>query len=91
MPIRATKDLRSPAHQALITVLVACRNEARLTQRDLAAVLGKPYSWVNKIELGERGVSVLEFCHWAEACGLDPEVMFARFRAWLKGASRPVG
>lgn len=66
---------------------MACRNEARLTQRELAARLGKPYSFVNKIELGERGVSVLEFGAWAEACGLDPEVMYARFRAWLKGAS----
>jgi transcriptional regulator with XRE-family HTH domain len=43
-----------------------------MTQRDLAAALGKPPSFIGKIEAIERNVSVLEFVAWARAVGAEP-------------------
>lgn len=47
------------------------RLERELTQRDLAALLGKPQSYVSKIETGERAVSVGEFIELSQALKFD--------------------
>lgn len=77
-----SKGLRSRAHQTLLTVLIASRTEAGLTQRELAAKLGRPRSYISKIESGERIPRITEFCDIADALGVDPEVLFHRFRNW---------
>jgi transcriptional regulator with XRE-family HTH domain len=46
-----------------------------MTQRDVAAKLGKPPSFVGKVEAVERNLSVLEFLAWAKAVGVDPGAM----------------
>ena len=38
----------------------------------MAARLGKPQSYVSKVERGERRIDVIEFCQIAEALGRDP-------------------
>jgi transcriptional regulator with XRE-family HTH domain len=40
--------------------LIALRNEAGLSQAELAKRLGKPPSFVGKYELGERRLDVIE-------------------------------
>ncbi len=77
-----SKGLRSRAHRALLTVLVASRNEAKLTQRELAERLGKPRSYISKIESGERIPRITEFCDIALALKLNPELLFQRFWRW---------
>lgn len=62
----------SSRHHAIVTALIAARKAAGLTQRDVAARMGKPPSFVGKIESIERNISVLEFIEWAEAVGADP-------------------
>lgn len=62
----------SPHHRAVIASLVEARKAAGLTQRDVAAKLGKPPSFVGKIEAVERNLSVLEFIAWARAVDVDP-------------------
>jgi transcriptional regulator with XRE-family HTH domain len=74
--------LRSRGHRALITVLKASREEAGLTQRELADRLGKPRSFISKIESGERIPRINEFCDLAKAMKLDPELLFQRFWRW---------
>lgn len=49
-----------------------------MTQRDLAAALDRPPSYIGKIEAGERNVSVLELIAWAEALGAEPTTLFER-------------
>ena len=66
------KQLRSPRHRALIAALVAARQAAGLTQRQLAAQLKRSNSFVWKIEAGERQVNVLEFMEIARILGLLP-------------------
>jgi transcriptional regulator with XRE-family HTH domain len=55
------KQLRSPRHRALIAAIVAARQAAGLTQRQLAAKLKRSNSFVWKLEAGERQLNVLEF------------------------------
>lgn len=77
-----SKTLRSREHRALCAVLVATRREVRLTQAQLAERLGKPASFIAKIEIGERRLDVVEFTAIAKALKLDPRKMYERFLAW---------
>ena len=72
------KTLRSRGHRALIDILVEGRKQAGLTQRDLAARLKRPHSFIGRIEAGERRVDVIEFIEIARVMGLDPKHLFAR-------------
>lgn len=57
---------------ALIELLVAERARLGLLQKDLAAALGKPQSFIAKVEGGERRLDVAEFLDYAAALGIDP-------------------
>lgn len=72
------KSLRSRGHRVLCAVLAQTRSEAGLTQRDLAARLKRPHSYVAKIESGERRLDVLEFIEMARAMRVDPVKLFER-------------
>lgn len=63
-------------------MLVASRREAELTQAQLAERLGKPPSFIAKIEIGERRLDVVEFAAIAKALKLEPRKMFDRFLSW---------
>lgn len=52
--------------------LRALRDAAGLSQRDLAAKLDVPHSWVAKVEAGERRIDLVEFVWFVSACGKDP-------------------
>ena len=66
----------------MCAVLVASRREAELTQAQLAERLGKPPSFIAKIEIGERRLDVVEFAAIAKALKLEPRKMFDRFLSW---------
>ena len=72
------KTLRTRGHRTLIEILVAAREGAGLTQRDLAARLRRPNSFVGRMEAGERRVDVIEFIEIAKALGCDPKELFGR-------------
>jgi len=61
-----------------LNILVESREQAGLTQRDLAARLKRPHSFVGRIEAGERRVDVIEFIEIARVMGLDPKHLFAK-------------
>lgn len=44
--------------------------DARLTQQDLAAKLGKPQSFVAKYEKGKRRIEIVEFIKICDVLGL---------------------
>ncbi|WP_377806742.1 helix-turn-helix transcriptional regulator (plasmid) [Azospirillum sp. A29] len=48
------------------------RKAARLTQHGLATRLGKPQSYVAKVENRERRLDVIEFVTIARVLGADP-------------------
>lgn len=73
--IATSKSLRSTAHRALCALLVKAREDAGLTQIDVAKRLGKPQSFVSKYEGGERRLDVVEFLKVAKALDADPPAL----------------
>lgn len=78
-PKTLRKTLRSGENDTLIELLVSVRKEHGLTQRDLAALLKRPRSFVSRIEAGERRLDVVEFVAIAKALKIDPVELFTRF------------
>lgn len=64
--------LHTQAHRDLIKSLIEARKAKGLSQAQLAAILGKPPSYVAKVELCERRLDVLEFCAWAKELCDEP-------------------
>lgn len=67
-----SKSLRTNRHRVLCELLVEARNKAGLIQAELARQLGKPQSYVSKIEIGERGIDLVEFIALTGAMETDP-------------------
>jgi transcriptional regulator with XRE-family HTH domain len=65
------RSLFSEPYGELLRVLVSARRDAGLRQVDLAARLGKPQSFVSKVERGERRLDVVELIVVARAIGVD--------------------
>ena len=74
------KTLGSKRHKALIDLLVAKREAARMTQAELASRLGEYQSLVARLESGQRRVDVVEFLHLAETLRFDPAKAIAGLR-----------
>lgn len=66
-------------HQEFIAFIASVRKAAEITQVELAERLGKPQSFVSKVERGERRLDVIEFCQIAEALGRDPAKLLQEF------------
>jgi transcriptional regulator with XRE-family HTH domain len=54
------------------------REQAGLTQQDLAKRLKRPQSFVAKYELGDRRLDVIEFVTIAQAIGVSPIRLFSK-------------
>ena len=75
----------SPVHHAVIIALVEARKSAGLTQRDIAARIGKPPSFVGKVEAIERNLSVLELMAWAKAIGVSSHELLESISSVFEG------
>ena len=73
--------LEQKLYQALGAALVAARENAEITQQDLARRLGKPQSFISNYENGQRRVDILEFICITEELGVDPVKTFAEVLA----------
>lgn len=65
------KSVFSDRYKAFLAGLIEARRGAALTQVDLAMRLGKPQSFVSKVETGERRLDFVEFVDWAQAVGVN--------------------
>jgi len=86
---RQPNPVFSAEYQQVREVLVAARRAAGLSQRELAAALGKAGSHVSMIERGQRRVDLLEFHRIALALGCDPASLCAAVQARLDGLATP--
>jgi transcriptional regulator with XRE-family HTH domain len=75
------KSIYEDAYQTLLEALVEARSRAGLTQQQLADKLGRPQSFVSKVELGDRRIDVIEFLEicWLLQC--DPHALLKRVEA----------
>ena len=88
MPKKKTpsrQSARSNSDQRIVAALLATvRAECDVTQTELAKRLGKPQSWVGKVEKAARRVDVVELIAVCEALGFDPSKFMQRLRRQLK-------
>lgn len=61
----------SEEYQLVINALKDARKARGITQTQLAEALGKPQSFIAKVENGERRLDVVEFVHLARLVGAD--------------------
>jgi transcriptional regulator with XRE-family HTH domain len=78
----------------MLELLARTRKAAGLTQQDLAGRLGRPQSFVSKVELGERRLDVIEFLELCRAIGMDPhqlldDIAETTYRRDQEGRLRP--
>jgi transcriptional regulator with XRE-family HTH domain len=64
--------------QVLLKVLRDARIDARLTQSELSARLGRPQSFVSKYESGERRLDLVELSEVCHAVGISLQDLVSR-------------
>ncbi|UCQ28126.1 helix-turn-helix transcriptional regulator [Edwardsiella tarda] len=73
-------SIYSYEYRLIIKMLKVRRIELKITQAQLAQVLGKPQSFVSKIESGERRLDIIEFVHIARQLSLDLNEVLEKIR-----------
>jgi transcriptional regulator with XRE-family HTH domain len=68
-----TRSVFLHSYDVLTQCLVDARTNAGVTQVELAERLGRPQSFVSKVEGGDRRLDVIEFLQITAALNLDPE------------------
>jgi transcriptional regulator with XRE-family HTH domain len=81
------KTLHSADYARFLGLLRQARKDAGIVQQELADRLGKPQSFVAKVERGERRIDVIEFIAIARAIGRDP-VRLLKQHIGQEGSSR---
>ena len=72
------RAVHAPAYKRFLRRLRAAREEAGLTQVEVARALKKPQSWVSKSESGERRLDPVEFRALARLYGRTMDAFFDR-------------
>lgn len=83
MAFRRPNPVFSADYEGLRRVLLKARRAARISQRTLAARIGKSHSHVCMIERGQRRIDILEFCAIATSLGASPLKLFGDVVACL--------
>ncbi|MBZ0164548.1 MAG: helix-turn-helix transcriptional regulator [Notoacmeibacter sp.] len=70
------RSIHTDEYRVLTAILLEARQKAGLTQQEVANRLGKPQSYVAKVEGAERRIDVVEFIVLAKAIDADPGNLF---------------
>jgi len=82
------KTIYREEHQILAQLLRELRDQAGMTQGELAPHLGRPQNRISDFERGGRRIDVIEFIDYCSALNLDPSKIFAELQQRL-GSRRP--
>ena len=61
----------SDDYQSVISAMKQARVRQNITQTAIATALGRPQSFIAKVENGERRLDVVEFIRLAQLLGMD--------------------
>jgi transcriptional regulator with XRE-family HTH domain len=75
-------------YQMFLAILRGAREQACLTQVELASRLGSTQTFVSKFERGERRIDLIEMIEISEAMGVPPEALLAKFLAERRKAHK---
>ena len=71
--MQMTRSVFLLSYGVLTQCLVDARTNAGITQVELAERLGRPQSFVSKVEGGDRRLDMIEFLQITAALNVDPE------------------
>ena len=71
-------------YELFCSLLREARNEAGMTQTDLAIALGKPQSYVSKYESGERRLDIVELDDLCRALGISLPTIIQRYEGAVR-------
>jgi transcriptional regulator with XRE-family HTH domain len=84
MPESRVKTIHDDAYLVLIDCLRKARQDAGVTQTDLAALLGTDQPYISKYERSERRLDIIEVRSICQALGLDLLEFIASFEKELE-------
>ena len=58
--------LHTQEYESLVERLRKAREDAGMTQEEVAELFGRPQSFLSKVESGERRIDPVELCHFAD-------------------------
>ena len=76
------KSIHDPRYTEFIEHLILERWSLRITQEQLSLTLGRPQSYVAKVENLDRRVDVVELRDWLMALNIEPTEFMARISWW---------
>jgi len=76
------KTIHDSRYKELIARMIEKRDELRITQVALADQLGRPQSYVAKVENFERRIDLVEFRDWMRAMGVSPHELLQQLQWW---------
>jgi transcriptional regulator with XRE-family HTH domain len=83
------KSTHSAQYRDLLARIRSVRQARGITQQELARRLGRPQSYVSKVELGERRIDVVEYLHLMRAIEGEPLALLRDIeRAYRAGQPR---
>ena len=76
------KSIHDPRYIKFVEHLVLERWSLGVTQEQLASTLGRPQSYVAKVENLDRRIDVVETRDWLMSLNIDPTEFMARISWW---------
>lgn len=80
-----SRSMQTAAHGALAARLRSLREQAFLSQSELASRMGRHQVFVSNIETGVRRLDVVEFHAYVTALNVDPSALFNQISIDLTG------
>lgn len=80
---RTVRSVDRPEHELLGRIIREAREEAGLTQRDLAKKLGRAQAFVWKVETGFQHIDIPTLFDLASFVGKTPEELISKLRSEL--------
>lgn len=71
----------SNKYELLQRLLIQAREDAGMSQQEVADRLGRHQTFVSKCERGERRIDLIEFLATADAIGFDPHTFIKKLDA----------
>ena len=74
-------SVHTKRYRTLLQALIEARKAKKLSQADLAEMLGRVQTFVSKYERGERRLDVIEFIEVAEVLDMDIVKIIRKLKA----------
>ncbi len=77
-PTTLKTSIHSPEHIWLRNRLISRRKELHLSQRELAKEMGVIFSFIGKVETGDRRLDLIEFIKYCKVLDIDTKELLTQ-------------